>query len=367
MTQINTTGLPIIISGIIISLIFAYIAQQRVTTDSVNSKSADKKTKVMMALSCIAMWLPSALRYNVGIDNESYFAQFNNITCLSDAFTYYEPGFGLLCYLCKMWFDDYQVLLFVSSMLTGILMWLSVYKYSKNYVLCILGFIAVNMYFMSYTVIRQFIAVAILSNSVNFIKNRQFRKFILILLCAVAFHYTSIVFVILYFLYSKDKKLFTWKNIFIIICTGVFLSNFEHIVGEAFTTLSALREGYAMYEDSDATKNFKEVTFMLPIVVYAFTFRKRLISQNENNAVLLWVVIVLIIAKIIGIMTPVFSRIHYYFVFAGPILFSYAPALKRSVSFIIVMLILIYYFWSINIIFNYQWEDFLPYYTIFEK
>lgn len=367
MTQINTTGLPIIISGIIISLIFAYIAQQRATTDSVNIKSTDKKAKIMMALSCIAMWLPSALRYNVGIDNESYLAQFNSITCLSDAFTYYEPGFGLLCYLCKMWFGDYQVLLFISSMLTGILMWLSVYKYSKKYVLCILGFIAVNMYFMSYTVIRQFIAVAILSNTVNYIKNRKFWKFTLLLLCAVTFHYTAIVFGILYFLYSKEKKLFTWKNTLIIVCSGVFLGNFESIVGDAFTALSTLRDGYAMYEDNDTTKSFKEVTFLLPIVFYTFTFRKSLILQNENNAVLVWVVIVLIITKIIGIMTPVFSRIHYYFVFAGPILFSYAPILKRSVSVVLLILILLYYLWSISNIFNYQWEDFLPYHTILEQ
>jgi len=145
-------------------------------------------------------------------------------------------------------------------------------------------------------------------------------------------------------------------------------SYYDQLVGGAFTTLSALRDGYSMYEESDTIKNLREIIFLFPILLYALFFRKNLNQLGENNVVLTWVVILLIIAKIIGIMSPVFSRIHYYFVFAGPILMSYAPKLSSQFTRVFVTLaIVVYYVWSINLIFNYQWEDFLPYYSIFDR
>lgn len=373
MIPINTTGLSIIICSILVSLLFAYFAQKRVELirnndidTSINDNS--RQAKILMAISCFAMWLPSAFRLNVGLDNDNYLNQFNAMTQLSNVFTYYEPGYALLCYLCKTWFDDYQVLLFVTAMLTGCFMWRSIYKYSNSYVLCIMGYIAVNMYFMSFTVIRQFIAVAILTTTIGSIKERQFLKFLLIWLFAVCFHYTALVFFVLYFLHSDNDYFFSWKNCLIIIGTVLFFSYYDQLVGGAFTTLSALRDGYSMYEESDTIKNLREIIFLFPILLYALFFRKNLNQLGENNVVLTWVVILLIIAKIIGIMSPVFSRIHYYFVFAGPILMSYAPKLSSQFTRVFVTLaIVVYYVWSINLIFNYQWEDFLPYYSIFDR
>lgn len=44
---------------------------------------------------------------------------------------------------------------------------------------------------------------------------------------------------------------------------------------------------------------------------------------------------------------------------------SYAPKLSSQFTRVFVTLaIVVYYVWSINLIFNYQWEDFLPYYSI---
>ena len=209
MNPINTTGLSFIVIGILFSLLFGYLAQKhRDTYRMMPEKSIKKEHKqsiLFMVLSCLAMWLPSALRYNVGIDNDGYQMQFNAMTQLSDAFVYYEPGYGLLCYMCKAWFNDYQVMIFVTAMLTGGLMWRSIYKFSNNIVLCIIGCIAVNMYFMTFTVIRQFIAVAILINAIEFIKERKLGHFVCVVAFAASFHYTALIFGVLYILYSESQ------------------------------------------------------------------------------------------------------------------------------------------------------------------
>ena len=77
MIPINTTGLSIIICSILVSLLFAYFAQKRVelirnndVDTSINDNS--RQAKILMAISCFAMWLPSAFRLNVGLDNDNY-------------------------------------------------------------------------------------------------------------------------------------------------------------------------------------------------------------------------------------------------------------------------------------------------------
>ena len=372
MNHINTSRLSFLVAGIVLSLLFGYIAQKyrdlSNTTDRERATRLHKKGVFFIILSCLAMWLPSALRYNVGIDNDTYQMQFNAMSQLSDAFLYYEPVYGLLCYLCKSWFNDYQVLIFITAMITGGLMWRSIYKYSNSIVLCIVGCIAVNMYFMSFTVIRQFISIAILLNSVEFIKDRKPIQFVVLLILAASFHYTALIFGVLYLLYSDNLQLFTKKNILIVASVFLFFSYIDSILGSAFTTLSALREGYSDYEYSDASKNIAEIIFLLPVLLYALVYRKQLIDLNRMNSVLFWVVVMLFVSKAIGMVSPGLSRVHYYFVFCTPFMMSYSTKLKSNLSRLILpFVIIIYYVWSIQNIFEYQWEDFLPYQSILQK
>lgn len=371
MNQINTSGLYIIIIGIVLSLFLGNIAQRyrdKCTLDNYTKKRHNKKGVLFMALSCIAMWLPSAIRYNVGIDNDNYQIQFDAMTEFAYAFIYFEPGYGLLCYLCKTWFNDYQVLIFTTAMLTGGLLWRSIYKFSNNIVLCILGCIAVNMYFMSYTVIRQFISIAILTNSIQYVQERKLIKFLIVCAIAASFHYTSLIFIIVYLSFSKNERIITWKNSVLLVIFLMVYYNIDNLLGNIYILFSALRDGYSTYENADITKDVKEIIFLAPIIIYSIVYRKDLLRQNNTNGVLFWLVILLVIIKIIGIMSPGLSRTHYYFVFCIPFLLSYATNLKSTISRqILPILIILYYTWSISLIFYYQWEDFLPYQTIFQK
>lgn len=42
----------------------------------------------------------------------------------------------------------------------------------------------------------------------------------------------------------------------------IVFSYYDQLVGGAFTTLSALRDGYSMYEESDTIKNLREIIFL---------------------------------------------------------------------------------------------------------
>ena len=365
----DVTGLGILVVGIIAALFFGAQAQRhRDKFRSTGIKKFRSNAIFFMTVSCLCMWLPAALRHDVGVDNASYEMQYELIKTIPDAVSYFEPGFGLLCLLCKTLFNDYQGVIFVVSMLTGCFLWLSIYKYSHNIVLCILGVIAANYYFMSFTVIRQFLAMAILTTSIQSIENRNLLKFVLIWLLAISFHYTAIAFGVVYLVYSKEEKLITFKNTAFFSGLIVFFLMMDYWLGDIISTMSMFREGYASYQDSDVTKSYIELVALVPIVLYAFLFRNNLAQLSRFNRVFFIFIIMLVVTKVIGIMSPVFSRVHYYFIIAGAFLFSYAPRLKYGKSFniLIVIAILIYYAWSIHNIFEYQSDDFLPFKTILQ-
>lgn len=373
MVQIDTSGLYILVCGIILSLFWGYEAQkQRDLARRLNNGKRKaiitRKAVILMVLSCLGMWLPSALRYNVGLDNANYLMQFNYMTTLSDAFSYYEPGFGLLCYFCKSVFNSFQTLIFITALLTGGLMWKCIYRYSNSIVLCILGFIAVNMYFMSFTVIRQFIAIAILMNTIEYIKNKKLTKFLIWWVLAVSFHYTASLFIVLYFVYSDSGKLITWKNAMILLATVIFFYSINNVIGSVFSAVGTLREGYSSYEGGESIKDIKELVFLLPYPILFLVCRNYFEHINKFLNVLFWILVLLILTKAIGIMFPYLSRMHYYFIFGGPLLVSFSTKFNNNGYRLFVPICFsVYYLWSIYNIYKYQWDDFLPFYTIFSE
>lgn len=364
---INTTGYEFIVIGIILSVILSFISQKNLRIVSDGSSVYTRSSMAYMTLSCIALWIIPAVRFNVGIDNSNYLMHYHEITSLKDIANYYEPGFGLLNFLCYKIFDNYIAVTFLSSMITGVLFWKTFYRDSYYLPLCILAAISINLYFMSFTVIRQFIAIAIVSQSIPFVKNRKFFPFLIVVLLATSFHYTAFVFSIVYFIYSDNDKLLTIKNFAIIIAVCLFVKYADVVFGSLFTSMSSIREGYSSYMENDTIKDIGEVIFLLPIPIFAIFFRKSLIKQNGHNRIYIIMSLLLVITKFVGVINPPLSRLHYYFAFCVPVLFSYVPKVVHgSAKFIVIMFVCIYIFWSILNIVKYQWEDFLPYYSIFE-
>jgi len=362
----DNAGLEYIIISIVFSLLFAFLSNtfRRATS---NMHSRIDLSRFFMIMSYLCIWIVPAIRFNVGIDNDNYLMQYQNIRQFSDIVHYYEPGFGLLNYICYILFDNYVAVTCISSLITGAFFWKSIYRDAWGFPLCIFALLAVNLYFMSFTVIRQFIAISILTLSIPHIMERNFKRFCLIIGIATCFHYTAIVFLVMYFIYSDSLTLFTWKNICAIILFMILLINIDVVFPFISKNASRLREGYTEYEGINVTKRIIEVVVYFPVLLYVLIFKNRLIALNKINSVYIIMTFILIASKIIGLYAPALSRIHYYFLFCIPILFSYAPrVVNKSIKPLFFSCIYIYISLSLLNIFEYQSQDFLPYRTIFE-
>lgn len=367
-------GIGLFIVFTLISLSSVYIAQYyRSEVPLLNGRYMHSQTAISMGFMLISFclfWGLAAFRYEVGVDWETYLIGYNRINSLSNIGDYYEIGYGFLNFVCKKLFNNFQAVIIISSALTGGFLWKTMYRDADSLPIALLGLIAANLYTMSFTVIRQFVAIAIISISIPYIEQKKFWKFLLVLILATSFHYTAAIFtVVYYFCNQKSNRLITWKNIMFVMCVAFVLVNLNSILDSAIGIASSLRDNYTSYASVNTLgKDIKEVIMLIPVPAYAIIYRKKLIELNPNNRVYIWMSVFMIILKFIGLTAVNFSRLYYYFIISMPILFSYAGKItKKEYKLFLIFAVVVYSALSIANIIEYQAIDFLPYTSIFNR
>lgn len=176
----------------------------------------------MLGVAFIWLTALSALRGNgIGADYFTYKMFFEAFSSMgwADALSHFtESGYGLLNKLVGFFTDEYQWLLAVCSILSMIGVVRFIKEYSRYPIISIWLFITMGMYQMTFTVLRQAIAISLVLVAYIFAVNRKPLKFLFLILLASSFHYTALVFLIMYFFISKPvNKLHQLRNIALLV------------------------------------------------------------------------------------------------------------------------------------------------------
>src|SRR5699024_4715427 len=108
-----------------------------------------------------------------------------------------EPGFFLLNKFISFFSTNFTVFLIVKSVIIlGIYYYLFL-NYSSNLSLSLLLLISMGSYYVSFNVIRQFMAAAITILAVINI-DKGFKKYFLIIILASSIHYSALVMLLFY-------------------------------------------------------------------------------------------------------------------------------------------------------------------------
>lgn len=175
----------------------------------------------LMAMACLRS-------ENVGNDNIIYINFFYAVqeelqTSTFAIITRYEPGFVLYNKLLASFFDSPQVLLFTSSFIILASVIRTIMKYSASVWLSVFLFFCINFNSTMVTM-RQYLALAFLLFSFDYIVKRKLKKFLLLWLLACSFHYTAIVFVASYFVYNLKINSRILAKLIFILPIAIFLS-----------------------------------------------------------------------------------------------------------------------------------------------
>lgn len=149
-------------------------------------------------------------------DFENYCRQFQDIREASwIALLNYDWELGFVYFIKLMislvYYPRAVILCLALVIQTPIFLW--IYRESPMPLISIVVFIAMGFWCTAMGIYRQWCAISILILSYRFIKQRDFKRFLIMLAVAVLFHRTSAVFIITYFAYNCKitKKLIAWS------------------------------------------------------------------------------------------------------------------------------------------------------------
>lgn len=114
----------------------------------------------------------------------------------------WEKGYTFLNKILYIINPDKRFFIVITSALSLIGPYVFIRKYSKNYLMSTLMFVAMNFFGYYYYVLRQVLALSILLISITFIRNKKIFKFIFCVLIATSFHKSSILFLLGYFIFN---------------------------------------------------------------------------------------------------------------------------------------------------------------------
>ena len=337
------------------------------------NKSKTKKF-IYIVLSCILLSLLAGLRnYSIGIDTQQYFSNYyvigflNNISEISSL--RYEYGFSALCYVLNKISSNPQLLIFVTSIFINISVCTFIYKNSDNIVLSIILYILFNFFFSYMNIMRQAIAIAIVLFGFEFLKEKKYIKYIIVVLLASFFHASALLAILMIFLkFVKFDKTTIFTTILVMLIFFVigrdlfiFLCNFSPRL-------------YEYIGGNYDVSNYFGALFNFLIYIYFFIFGMLLLknyntdfykNKEDINNIYIGIISIACIFSALIMKVSIFNRFLPYFsifmvIWIPNCITKVKSSKLRLLCYLTTFSILFTYFFII-MLFRPEWYGVVPY------
>jgi len=272
------------------------------------------KNIIFTSITGVALTVISAIRYDVGYDYSYIYSPIYQKVMSNNIFNLtkynWEKTFIILCKSISYFSNNYHTLFIVTSILIVALYMIFYYKYSANIYISVFMFLCFGLYYCSLDFVRQSLAAAVFMFSFEFIKKRQFTKYMIITLLAMSIHFSAILMIPMYFIsYIRINK-FT-APIYIICLATVYNYSLEilKLVTKFFYS------NYDPLKSKYMTASF-EPMFMVPsiiIFIIAFIIQKKLTEIDKGNYILVNYAFFNMFFMVLGSKHSILDRLTLYF------------------------------------------------------
>lgn len=317
---------------------------------AISLKDLPKEKKLnFSSVMVIILILAAGLRKGIGTDYGMYksFYFFPSQPAASKV----EVGFIKLIGIARIIFKNkYYMFFLVCSTITIGLIYLTMKKKSKYPMFSLLMFMGLGFYTMSFNMIRQFIAIAIIMYSLIFIEEKKFFKYFIAVAFVSLFHVTAIIMLPIYFFANLNFNKRTLKILFIaFMFFGIFFTPlFNYVVNNI--------PQYAMYKNyanSEAGLGTYLIDFVYLFIIYFTIKYENIMVKNNYEKICVNISIFAVPMIVLSMKNILFARMIYYFLI--PILIPFANILdffkiKRTQSafnLILVLILLVLYILNI--------------------
>lgn len=338
-----------------------------------------RSKKIWLAVLILPLFILVAFRsINIGNDTLNYYICYNNIAnskSFREITSRYEIGYLLLNYLFSLIGFNYYEFQIIVSLFIYIVFYKFIYKYSSNCSLSLFTIVTLRYMDQTMNIMRAYIALSILLLSVKYIIDRKFVKFLVLNIIATTIHFSSVFFIILYFIVNIK-----WDKLKIFLATILSFTVF-FLFGKIVEIIVKLTGRYTDYLNNNffnVQNNiavFMQLFIALAFYIAAFDVkfieikREQLVPNLKKNITIRDIcnsaLFIYVVTSFWGLNTVLMSRVNmYYSIF----LIIIVPDLiklykKKKYGIFINFFIILGMFLSYYIVLKYrpQWNYVYPY------
>lgn len=345
----------------VMSLLARYFANVEYTT---SLTYYPKPHKVFLFGALVSLVTISGLRSNIG-DTPAYKRAFETKDFTVD-FVLGEKdiGFGFLQMFLKNFIsEDPQILLFVSALITNILIVLVLYHYSRFIELSLFIYITGGLFLVSMNGVRQVLAASIAFVAIKYLMNGNFIKYTVIIVFASLFHQSALILIPFFFLVRF--KAWSKATIALLILAVASVIGYEQFSKLLFKVIEDTQYGDYKSFDEGGANVLRAAVKAVPIVI-AYLGRDKLKEIMPNSDYIVNMSLIGFMFMLISTQNWIFARFSIYFELYLLILVSWVIKLFRKqdqklVYFGMITCYLAYYYFesvvSLNIVYQ---SDFFP-------
>ena len=307
------TFLAYVISPLLVATLYNLITKKHV-----NENNQTKKTFLIYC--GIIIFLMIGLRhYSVGsVDGSRYYdnwlymskVPFNRLGKELNAMNL-EKGYLICVWLLSHIFPNAQFLFLIIGLFFAISICRFIYKNSEDVILSIMIFNCLGLFIFLVQGLRQGIAICICLYALEFCKKRKLIPFLLMVILAMTFHASALVFIIVYPIYSfqlnpKGIIIFTIFAIIGLLGLPYLFEIINYFIEDDYTIIGALDDGSGTIT----------IFIYLAILIFALLFKKKDTKLKNLYALFVYSTTVGILSFLMrNYVSTIAERIAQYFAF----------------------------------------------------
>lgn len=208
----------------IISTLIMYILEKFDLEIKISNKNIPLKNIVFWTIGLIFILIVSLRSPDTAADTNVYYEFFN-----APYIGFAEIGYYYLNVFVRLFTDNFNVFLFVTSVLSIGPIWYIISKQTNRWIYVFL-FQVLSLYYYNFAIIRQCIAMAFIALAFYFVLSKLYNSiksfviYVILFLIAFSFHRISIIFFPIYFLLKIKYS----KNIIIFLSAIIILITIFH-------------------------------------------------------------------------------------------------------------------------------------------
>ena len=337
--------------------VFAVVVGSRGISSN-NSKSSFKYIIIV----CLVLALFAAFRGETGTDSLSY----RNI--YEDPSRYFsrddiEIGFKILMFIANSFFCSYRVVFFIMNFFTSYFVFdaIRMEKENINVKIALLVYV-LDLYLFSFNIMRQALAVAICLWAYVLWNHEKKKKSAIAIVIAILFHKVAVIwlFVLLFSFWIKNKY---YKSIGLLISIlGIILVTNRSLMLWIVSFFTNQNKHYLLFFSENLSTNGNVIGYfvkIIPILLLGYFSLYRTKENIDFRKTFLIMVLGYILSLTGEFTSSEVERIGYYFAYCRILVLGFITAgnikinrfilLKKQITFLVVLYIIIVYFYNFYI------------------